>query len=135
VNVKDGPGRKLGGHDKVISDRKRAANLLNAQCPGVGNPRYDADVRELISTARSRGARSLPDVIDDVVRIATTGYSRYVDPLSGLASFTEVEPETRLYAARFLGDRCGLPPRAETEVSVAESLPLTVIVMSEDVTQ
>ena len=121
-------GRPLGSKDKNPSARKRAANLRNAQCIGVGQPHYDADVRKLIDGARSRGARALPEVVDEVVRVATTGFSRYTEQ-DGKHKFVRVEPETRLYAARYLGDRCGLPPRAETEVSAAEGMPLTLIVI------
>jgi hypothetical protein len=124
-------GRPLGSKDRVISQARRDANLHNAQCPGGGNPGYDADVRELIKAARNRGARALPDVVDDVIRIATTGYTRYTEQ-NGEYRFVRVEPETRLYAARYLGDRCGLSPRVETEVSAAEGMPLTLIVMGED---
>jgi hypothetical protein len=112
-----------------MSAGKRKAQSANGS--RVRGTRYDEDTKRLIGEARSRGARVLPDVIDDIVRVATTGYTRYTET-NGEFRLVRVEPETRLYAARFLGDRCGLPPKAETELSTADALPLTVIVMGED---
>jgi hypothetical protein len=134
-NHKPGPGRPLGSPDKVITDKRRAANKRNAQAPRArsGPNQYDEATKKRINDARSRGAWALPDVIDDIVRVARLGYTRYEDPLTGAFEFVRVEPETRLYAARYIGDRCGLPPRAETEIGAAEGMPLTLIVMGEDV--
>lgn len=124
---KPGPGRPLGSKNREVSDKRRAAQSRNGSA--VRGTRYDEDAKACIGDARSRGAKALPLVIDDVIRVATLGYSRFVDPHTGEEMFERVEPETKLHAARFIGDRCGFPPRAETEISSAEAMPLTVIVM------
>jgi hypothetical protein len=102
------------GKKERPSAKKAAACAATARA--IGRPKYDEETREMVNNARIRGARALPVVVDDIVLVATTGYTRYVNK-DGRESFERVEPDTKLHAARFLGDRCGLPVRNETEVS------------------
>mgnify|MGYP001270229623 CR=1 FL=1 len=130
---KAGPGRPLGSTDsgEVSNARLRSQSRNGSQTKGYY---HDEATKKMLGDARKRGAHALPEVIEDVVRMAVTGYSRYIRP-DGAEEYVRLEPETRLYAARFLGDRCGLPPKAETEISAAEGLPLTLIVMGSEETQ
>jgi len=126
-------GAPLGSKHRECTDRRRASAVANGSRPQVLR-QLDDEVKLIVNAARKRGALALPEVIDDLVRMARTGFSRYVGQ-DGLEMFERVTPETRIFAARFIGDRCGMPPRAETEVSAAEGMPLTVIVMGVDAEQ
>ena len=126
-------GAPLGSKHRECTPRRRAASSANGSLPRPLKA-LDDETKRIVNEARKRGALAMPDVIDDLVRMARTGFSRYVGQ-DGLEMFERVTPETRIFAARFIGDRCGMPPRAETEVSAAEGMPLTVIVMGVDAEQ
>lgn len=134
-----GPGRPRGADDQGIAAARahahRGEKESAAQSARARNPRgrhFDPEALDLIGDARSRGAKALPQVIDVMVRMATTGYVTY-RPVDAEPFTITVSPETIILASRFVADRCGMPVRQETELSGAvEGLPLTIIVTGDE---
>ena len=78
------------------------------------------------------GALRMSEVIELQLQIAIMGFDTVVDPETNASIRMMVDSATRQAARKFVADRCGLSVRLETELSSAEGIPLTVIVMGSE---